>query len=183
MVCQITSIFYERQEFMKQSKQKQFVCTDVEKKIDVLLAKMTLEEKIGQLNQVGPSTVGGFEISLAEQKKLFDEGRISQEEYQKAIDGTVWDQQEDDIRAGRIGSFLGVIGAEHCNHLQRIAVNESRLGIPILFGLDVIHGQRTIFPIPLGESCSWDDQLWKETASVAAKEASAQGIHWTFAYD
>ena len=134
---------------MKQSKQKQFVCTDVEKKIDVLLAKMTLEEKIGQLNQVGPSTVGGFEISLAEQKKLFDEGRISQEEYQKAIDGTVWDQQEDDIRAGRIGSFLGVIGAEHCNHLQRIAVNESRLGIPLLFGLDVIHGQRTIFPIPL----------------------------------
>lgn len=180
-VRKIAFIFHERQKFMKQSKQKQFVCCDVEKKIDILLAKMTLEEKIGQLNQVGPSAVGGFEISLAEQKKLFDEGRISQEEYQKAIDGTVWDQQEDDIRAGKIGSFLGVIGTEHCNHLQRIAVNESRLGIPLLFGLDVIHGQRTIFPIPLGESCSWDEKLWEETASVAAKEASAQGIHWTFA--
>lgn len=67
-VRKIAFIFHERQKFMKQSKQKQFVCCDVEKKIDILLAKMTLEEKIGQLNQVGPSAVGGFEISLAEQK-------------------------------------------------------------------------------------------------------------------
>jgi beta-glucosidase len=88
---------------------------------------------------------------------------------------------EERIRRGQVGSVLTVYGAGEINRLQRIAVTESRLGIPLLVGNDVIHGYRTIFPIPLAESCTWDPNLVEEAARIAAEEASADGIDWTFA--
>ena len=158
-------------------------CSDleIERKIDSLLRKMTVEEKAGQLNQVGPSPVGGFEISLEEKQKMLAEGKITEEEFDRFLSEEKWDEQEDDIRTGRVGSFLGVRDARRRNHLQKIAVEQSRLGIPLLFGMDVIHGHRTMFPIPLAESCSWDETLFERTAQAAAVEAAADGIHWTFA--
>lgn len=155
--------------------------SETESKIDFLLQQMTLEEKAGQLNQVGPSPVGGFEISVEEKKKMYEEGVISKEEYERMMSDVQWDSQEDDVRAGRVGSFLGVCGSICCNHLQHVAVEESRLGIPLLFGMDVIHGHRTMFPIPLALSCSWDESLAEESSRIAAAEAAADGIHWTFA--
>ncbi|UCC65302.1 MAG: glycoside hydrolase family 3 C-terminal domain-containing protein [Anaerolineae bacterium] len=85
------------------------------------------------------------------------------------------------IRRGQVGSVLTIYGAAKINRLQRIAVEESRLGIPLLIGNDVIHGYRTIFPIPLAESCTWDPDLVEEAARIAAEEASADGTDWTFA--
>jgi len=90
-------------------------------------------------------------------------------------------QYEQMIREGKIGSLLNVIGAEENNRLQKIAVEESHLGIPLVIGLDVIHGYRTIFPIPLAASASWDTVLIRKAAEIAAKEAASAGIHWTFA--
>ena len=92
-----------------------------------------------------------------------------------------WPQGEDRIRRGQAGSVLTVYGAAKINQLQRIAVEESRLGIPLIVGHDVIHGYRTIFPIPLAESCTWDPGLVEEAARIAAEEASADGTGWTFA--
>jgi beta-glucosidase len=117
------------------------------RKVDELLRKMTLEEKIGQMTQYS---------------------RFNEERAQ-------W------VREGKIGSFLNVHGAEQTNKIQKIAVEESRLGIPLIFGIDVIHGFRTIFPIPLAEACSWDPEMVKKAAAIAAREARASGIHWTFA--
>jgi beta-glucosidase len=85
------------------------------------------------------------------------------------------------IREGRVGSLLNVVGAETTNRVQRIAVEESRLGIPLLFGLDVIHGYRTIFPIPLATASSWDPEMVTAIEAIAAREARASGVHWTFA--
>ncbi|MGQ9515253.1 MAG: glycoside hydrolase family 3 N-terminal domain-containing protein [Thermoproteota archaeon] len=119
----------------------------IEKRIEDLLSKMTLDEKVGQMCQYS-----GFS-----------------KEYETLV------------REGKVGSFLNVIGAEETNRIQRIAVEQTRLGIPLIFGLDVIHGYSTIFPIPLGLASSWDPEMAKKTASVAAAEASSQGIHWTFA--
>ncbi len=85
------------------------------------------------------------------------------------------------IREGKIGSLLNVIGMEENNRIQKIAIEESRLGIPLVIGLDVIHGYRTIFPIPLAASASWDTVLIRRAAEIAAKEAASAGIHWTFA--
>ncbi|HCL00156.1 MAG TPA: glycosyl hydrolase [Candidatus Marinimicrobia bacterium] len=90
-------------------------------------------------------------------------------------------QYEQMIREGKIGSLLNVIGAEENNRIQKIAVEESRLGIPLIIGLDVIHGYRTIFPIPLAAAASWDTVLIRKAAEIAAKEAASAGIHWTFA--
>lgn len=114
-----------------------------------LLAEMTLEEKIGQLNQLNFTT-------------LHDDlrGRLA---------------------AGEIGSLLNVVDLDTINELQRIAVEESRLGIPLLIGRDVIHGFKTIFPIPLGQAASWNEDVVKEGARVAAVEAGSSGINWTFA--
>lgn len=108
-----------------------------EKIIDELLKKMTLSEKIGQLHQVGPSPVGGFEISPDDAEKMLSAGKITKEKYDAIINHTMLDAREDEIRAGRIGSFIGIDDADTANHLQRIAVEESRLGIPIIFGMDV----------------------------------------------
>ncbi|MBR3300461.1 MAG: glycoside hydrolase family 3 C-terminal domain-containing protein [Clostridia bacterium] len=157
------------------------VSSEEETKIETLIAKMTVDEKIGQLSQVGPSPVGGFEISLKEKKLMLKEGKITKEEFEKDLQGVQWDTRESDVRDGKIGSFLGMRGVEKCNHMQRIAVEESRLGIPLFFGLDVVHGLRTIFPIPLAESCSFDENLFEQTARISAKEAAATGIKLTFA--
>src|SRR5260370_33587854 len=114
---------------------------------------MTLEEKAGQLSQYFRPTeaLGQNEFVLAE------------------------------VRAGRAGSILFVADPRETNRLQRIAVEESRLGIPLLFGFDVIHGLRTIFPVPLGLAASWDPELAEQVQATAAREARAVGIHWAFA--
>lgn len=91
------------------------------------------------------------------------------------------DAYESMLKEGKVGSFLNVTGAENTNRVQRIALEHSRLGIPLIFGLDVIHGYSTIFPIPLGLASSWDPQIVEKVASAAAAEARSEGIHWTFA--
>ena len=126
--------------------------SDVEKKIDALLARMTLEEKLGQLQQLDGEANGNYR---PEHLKL--------------------------VREGLLGSTLNVRGAKQTNELQRVAVEESRLKIPLLFGFDVIHGYRTIFPVPLGEAASWDPATVERAAAVAAAEAGAAGVRWTFA--
>src|SRR5919197_650426 len=121
-----------------------------EPNIDSLLARMTLEEKLGQLNQL-------------------------------TVDGQPNAEQLDLVRKGLVGSFLNLAGADATHTAQHVAVTESRLHIPLLLGLDVIHGYRTIFPIPLGEAASWDPEAVQAAAHVAAAEAAAAGVHWTFA--
>ena len=150
-------------------------------KIEALIGEMTLEEKIGQLQQCGPSLVGAFEVSFEELLDMMFDGRISQEEFGRLMSTAEKDFHEDDLRAGKIGSYNGVGDAQTANRLQKIAVEESRLGIPLLFGYDVIHGFRTVTPIPLAESCAWEPDLWQKTARMSAEEATAAGIHMTFA--
>lgn len=154
---------------------------EIEKKIGELLEKMTPEEKIGQLRQCGPSLVGAFEVSFEELLDMMFDGRISKEEFDRLMGTAKQDFREDDLRAGRIGSYNGIGDAKTANRLQKIAVEETRLGIPLLFGYDVIHGFRTVTPVPLAESCAWDDDLWERTARLAAEEATAAGVHMTFA--
>ena len=127
----------------------------MDKFIADLMAKMTLEEKIGQLSlltsdwdSTGPTMRQGY---------------------------------QDDIRSGRIGSIFNAFTAKYTRELQQLAVENTRLKIPLLFGYDVIHGHRTIFPISLGEAASWDLHAIEKAARVSAIEASAEGIHWTFA--
>ncbi|MEW6126756.1 MAG: beta-glucosidase BglX [Acidobacteriota bacterium] len=124
----------------------------IESRINALLRRMTLEEKLGQLQQLDGEANGNFRPEHPEM-----------------------------IRKGTLGSTLNIRGAKRVNELQRIAVNESRLKIPMLFAFDVIHGYRTIFPVPLGEAASWDTAAVERAASVAASEASASGVRWTFA--
>lgn len=149
--------------------------------IKKLLSQMTLEEKAGQLQQCGPSLVGAFEVSFEELLDMMFDGRISKEEFDRLMGTAKQDFHEDDLRAGKIGSYNGIGDAATVNRLQKIAVEESRLGIPLLFGYDVIHGFRSVTPIPLAESCAWEPQLWEKTGRMAAKEATAAGIHMTFA--
>lgn len=152
-----------------------------EEKIAALLSRMTVEEKVGQLRQQGPSLVGAFDVSFEELLDMMFDGRISQEEFGRLMGTAKQDFHEEDLRAGRIGSYNGISDPETVNRLQRIAVEETRLGIPLLFGLDVIHGFRTVTPIPLAESCAWDRELWERTGRMAAVEATAAGVHMTFA--
>lgn len=123
----------------------------VERRIDALISRMTIEEKLGQMSQ---STSMASPLS---------------------------DKIREEIRRGRWGSFLNAGSPSDRAEAQRIALQESRLGIPLLFGRDVIHGYRTIFPIPLGQAASWDPDLIGEAARAAAREAAGEGIHWTFA--
>src|SRR5689334_8600728 len=125
---------------------------NVEQQINALLAKMTLAKKLGELQQLDGEGPGNFRP-----------------------------EHVDLVRKGLLGSTLNVRGAQRTNQLQRIAVNESRLKIPVLFGFDVIHGYRTIFPISLGEAASWDPKAVERAASVAAAESAASGVRWTFA--
>ncbi len=131
----------------------------IESKVDSLLAVMTLEEKIGQMNQYN-----GFWDLTGPQPK---EGAA-------AI-------KYEHLRKGWVGSMLNVRGVEDVKKVQKIAVEESRLGIPLIIGFDVIHGYKTMSPIPLAESASWDMEAIRKSAEVAALEASAAGINWTFA--
>lgn len=124
---------------------------DADARAATMLARMTLDEKIGQMSQV------------------FDGFFSDPEKFKQAI------------RDGRFGSMLNFFGAEKVNEAQRIAVEESRLGIPLLIGRDVIHGYRTIFPIPLGMAASWNPEAVKEAFRISAVEASSQGINWAFA--
>jgi len=123
--------------------------------IDQLMAKMTLEEKAGQLNQ--------YSADMAQTGA--------------ALAG---DYKEHLIK-GRVGSVLNAVTPERTRELQQLAVEKTRLKIPLIFGYDVIHGHRTIFPIPLGEAASWDMELMEKSARIAAREAAADGLHWTFA--
>lgn len=122
--------------------------TEIENKVETLLHKMTLEEKLGQMNQLSP-----------------------------------WDFEDlaKRVRKGEVGSILNVVNPEEVNKIQKIAVKESRLGIPLIVSRDVIHGYKTIFPIPLGQAATFNPEVVKEGARVAAIEASADGIRWTFA--
>jgi beta-glucosidase len=122
----------------------------IEKRVDALLARMTLDEKIGQMSQ---------STAMA----------------------TLTDSIKQEIRDGRWGSFLNAGSPADRAEAQRIARRESRLGIPLLFGRDVIHGYHTIFPIPLGQAASWDPELIEQAARTAAAEATTEGIRWTFA--
>ncbi len=153
---------------------------ETEQKINTLLAKMTLREKIGQLNQLGGSPVGGFGVTAEEAKGLYEAGNITKEQYDAIRAGGAADINEDAVRRGEVGAFLSVQGRAYTNRLQRIAVEESRLGIPLLFGLDVIHGHRTVFPSPIAEACSWNTETFEESAHIAAREAREDGINWTF---
>jgi len=128
----------------------------MEHHVEELLNEMTLDEKLGQLTQ----SRGGRS---------------------KDLNSLVDDEQKALVRQGRIGSYLHVAGAEFLTELQRLAVKESRLGIPLLFGLDVVHGYRTIFPVPLAAACSWDPDAVEQAARLAAEEATAAGVNWTFA--
>ena len=154
---------------------------DYESHIFALLSKMTLEEKIGQLQQCGPSLVGAFDVSFDELLNMMFDGRITKEEFDRLMGTAQQDFHEEDLRAGRIGSYNGIGDSATANRLQKIAVEETRLGIPLLFGYDVIHGFRTVTPIPLAESCAWEPALWEKTGRVAAEEATAAGVHLTFA--
>lgn len=131
----------------------------IDSKVADLLSKMTLEEKIGQMNQyngfwnfTGPSPEGG-------------DAKVKYEH----------------LRKGLVGSMLNVRGVKDVQSVQKIAVEESRLGIPLLFGFDLIHGYKTVFPIPLAEAASWDLDAIQLSAQLSAKEAAAAGINWTFA--
>ena len=124
---------------------------DISQRVQALLGQMTLVEKIGQMSQVG------------------------------AGDGHPPETLGDDLRAGLIGSVINVVDVSTLNELQRIAVEESRLGIPLLIGRDVIHGFKTIMPIPLGQAASWNPKLVEQGARIAALEAAKAGINWTFA--
>jgi beta-glucosidase len=126
----------------------------LEKKVAALLAKMTLEEKIGQLVQYSAGQATGPSSGRTDDKDM--------------------------IRKGQVGSLFNVTGARATNELQRIAVENSRLHIPLIFGLDVIHGFRTTFPLNLGLAATWDPDLVEKTARIAAQEASASGVRWTF---
>ena len=139
-----------------------------EVKIKELLSRMTVEEKVGQLRQQGPSLVGAFEVSFSELLDMMFDGRISQEEFGRLMSTAKQDFFEEDLRAGKIGSYNGVGDVETINRLQKIAVEETRLGIPLLFGYDVIHGFRTVTPIPLAEACAWEPELWEKTGRLAA---------------
>ena len=128
---------------------------DIDQKVTELLNKMTLEEKIGQLNQYtnDANLTGPLVVNPNKEKEIKD---------------------------GLLGSMLNVNGADRTRKFQELAM-QSRLKIPLLFGLDVIHGYKTTFPIPLAEAASWDLQAMEQSARIAATEASASGIHWTFA--
>jgi beta-glucosidase len=131
----------------------------IEYKINILLKKMTLQEKVGQMNQYN----GFWEVTGPAPK-----------------DGNAKTKYEH-LKMGLVGSVLNVKGVENVRKLQEIVVKESRLGIPLLFGFDVIHGHKTLSPIPLAEAASWDLTAIEKSARVAAIEASAVGINWTFA--
>ncbi len=154
--------------------------TQQQARVEALLAQMTLEEKIGQMNLESPSIVGGFDVSFEELIEMVNDGRIPQEEFVRIMSTAKRDFHEDDIRAGLVGAMMGDDPVK-ANELQKIAVEESRLGIPLMMGFDVIHGFRTVYPIAIAEAGSFDPDLMRRTARMAAKESRAHGVCWNFA--
>ena len=146
-ICFLLSASFSFAQATSDAKMNQF--------INALMQKMTLEEKIGQLNLVTPG--GGVATGAVVSKGV-----------------------EDNIRKGNVGGLFGITGPDKVRQAQELAVNNSRLKIPLLFGLDVIHGHQTVFPIPLGLSCSWDMPLIERSARIAATEATADGLNWAF---
>lgn len=134
--------------------ESEFASPAIERRVNALLERMTVDEKIGQLVLYSAGVPTG--------------------------PGTGRADYREQIAKGQLGSIGNLTGAAETNALQRIAVEQSRLGIPLLFGIDVIHGYRTVFPVPLGMASTWDPQLVEQAATVAAKEATAEGIRWTF---
>ena len=149
-------------------------------KVESILSQMTLEEKIGQMNQESPSIVGGFDVPFSELIEMLTDGRLPQEEFERLMSTAKQDFHEEEIRAGLVGSVMGN-DPRKANELQKIAVEETRLGIPLIIGFDVIHGLRSVFPIAIAEAGAFDDELFEETARMAAKESRAHGISWNFA--
>ncbi|WP_374013243.1 glycoside hydrolase family 3 N-terminal domain-containing protein [Pseudoxanthomonas koreensis] len=135
----------------------------VDSRIQSLLARMTLEEKAGQLG-VFADMVRPFAPDVNPETNMRNAAQVL-----------------DDVRAGRVGTLFNGVGAAQGRQIQRVAVEESRLGIPVLLAADVIHGMRTVFPIPLGEAASFEPELAERTARATAVEATAAGLHWTFA--
>lgn len=131
----------------------------IEDRISLLMKEMTLEEKIGQMNQYN----GSWDVTGPK-----PESGSNEEKY-------------NNIKKGLVGSMLSIRGVKEVRAVQKMAVEETRLGIPLLFGFDVIHGYKTISPIPLAEAASWDLEAIKKSAHIAAVEASASGLNWTFA--
>lgn len=139
-----------------------FSCTDqkpessntYDAKIDSLMSLMTLEEKLGQLNL---PAAGDINTGLAQSTGIVTK-----------------------IKEGKVGGLFNIRTSEKIRAIQKVAIEESRLKIPLLFGMDVIHGYQTVFPVPLGLSCTWDMELVEQSARIAAQEASADGISWTF---
>ena len=131
----------------------------ISKRVDSIFELMTLKEKIGQLNQYSV----GEEMTGPNQNNDY-----SKQRYNQLINGSV-------------GSVLNLLGAENTRLVQQQVIENSRLKIPLIFAYDVIHGYKTMFPIPLAESCSWDLKLMEKTAKTSAAEAAASGIQWTFA--
>ncbi|WP_276381063.1 beta-glucosidase BglX [Flavobacterium sp. H4147] len=142
-----------------QSKKYKDTSKSIEDRISLLMKEMTLEEKVGQMNQYN----GSWDVTGPK-----PESGSNEEKY-------------NNIKKGWVGSMLTIRGVKQVRAAQKIAVEESRLGIPLLFGFDVIHGYKTISPIPLAEAASWDLEAIKNSARVAALEASASGLNWTFA--
>jgi beta-glucosidase len=127
---------------------------DIDRRVEALLRQMTIEEKVGQLVQYSAGNATGPTSERISFQAL--------------------------IAKGEIGSLLNVTGAAETNALQRIAMEQSRLKIPLLFGMDVIHGYKTVFPVPLGMASTWEPQLVEQASRIAAQEASAEGVRWTF---
>ncbi len=146
-----------------------------ETRVEALLAQMTVPEKIGQLVQINP--FAPFDPDDYEAQKQQAETAGEPFTYLPKLHADI----DELIRNGRVGSFLNIMIPSLINHCQRLAVEESRLGIPLIVGGDVIHGFRTIFPIPLAEACTWNPALLERAARVAAEEASASGVDWIFA--
>ncbi len=136
--------------------EKMSINNEIEGRIDQLMDKMSIEEKVGQMVQYS-----GDSKATGPLKATPD--------------------QVEDVKNGMVGSMLNVTGAENVREMQKLAVENSRFGIPIIFALDVVHGYKTISPIPLAEACSWDLTAIEKSARIAAIEASAAGINWTFA--
>jgi beta-glucosidase len=154
-------------------------------RIDRLLREMSLAEKLGQLTMTSAGyTVTGPTATAPAATAAPATGPIATGPIVTGpiVTGpTLVGDSTESIRAGTVGSLLNLVGAEHVREMQRVAVEESRLGIPLLFAFDVVHGYHTIFPIPLGEAAAFEPDLWALTAREAAKEAAAAGIAMTFA--
>ena len=122
--------------------------------IDALMKKMTLEEKLGQMNLPGAGDITTGQAGNSDIAKK--------------------------IKEGKVGGLFNIKSVTKIRDVQKVAMEQSRLKIPLMFGMDVIHGYETVFPIPLGLSCTWDMGLIKRSAQIAGSEASADGINWTF---